>query len=118
MIRLPAEPPPGPKLKVFEPEGDFKKKGDDMFPTGGPSFVRLKMLLVLIENVSAYGRCTAGCCGGLCAAPASVVRGAPGGGAGGSIALPNLNDLLTLKLTETNPGPRPKFRGMISCPGD
>ena len=34
-----------------------------------------------------------------------------GGGVFGSIALPNLIDLPTLRLTERKPGPRPKFLG-------
>jgi hypothetical protein len=50
---LPPDPPLGPKEKLFEPEGDFKKNGEAMFPTGLPLFVRLKMLVALIEKVSA-----------------------------------------------------------------
>ena len=53
MVRLPLEPPPGPKKKLEEPEGDFKKYGDAMFPTGTPSFVRLKRLLTLMEILNA-----------------------------------------------------------------
>ena len=50
---------------------------------------------------------------------AVVVRGAPaGGGVFGSIALPNLIVLPTLRLTDKKPGPRPKFLGMIVCPGE
>ena len=52
MIRLPPELPPGPKEKLFEPDGDCKKKGEVMLPTGVPLFVRLKMLLAFNENVS------------------------------------------------------------------
>jgi hypothetical protein len=43
-MRFPADPPPGPKKKVFDPEGDCRKNGDVMFPTGTPLLVRLKML--------------------------------------------------------------------------
>ena len=52
MVRLPLEPPPGPKKKLEEPDGDFKKYGEVMFPTGGPSFVLLKRLLTFIERLS------------------------------------------------------------------
>ncbi len=34
------------------------------------------------------------------------------------MARPNLIDLVRLKLIEAKPGPRPKFRGMICCPGE
>ena len=47
-----------------------------------------------------------------------MVRGAPGGGADGGRALPNLNVFPMLRFTERKPGPRPKFRGMIVCPGE
>ena len=50
--RLPPDPAPGPKEKLFEPEGDFKKNGELMLPTGLPLFVRLRMLKVFTENVS------------------------------------------------------------------
>ena len=89
-----------------------------MLPTGGPAFVRLRRLFMFTENASVYGRCTGGGLGGVWALPASVVRGAPGGGAFGSIAGPNLNALPKLRLIEAKPGPRPKFRGMIVCPGE
>jgi hypothetical protein len=45
MMRLPPVPPPGPKIKLFEADGDCKKNGDVMLPTGAPLFVRLKKLL-------------------------------------------------------------------------
>ena len=101
-----------------------------MLPIGVPSLLRLKRLLKLAEKVNEYGRCTGGLAGGFAAAlpeaagpdgagaPALVVAGPPGGGACGSIAGPNLNTFATLKFTETKPGPRPKFRGMISWPGE
>jgi hypothetical protein len=71
-----------------------------MLPTGFPLFVRLRRLMVLMENTREYGRCTGSLVGG-CGAPlpASVVRGAPGGGVLGSIALPNLIVLLTFRLS-------------------
>jgi hypothetical protein len=53
IVRLPPEPLPGPKKKVFEPEGDCKKNGDAMFPTGAPLFVRFKTLLALMEKLIA-----------------------------------------------------------------
>ena len=65
MMRLPPVPPPGPKIKLFEPEGDCKKNGDVMLPTGAPLFVRLKTLLAFNENVIAYGRWTGGFAGGF-----------------------------------------------------
>jgi hypothetical protein len=59
-MRFPADPPPGPKKKVFDPEGDCRKNGDVMFPTGTPLLVRLKMLLAFNEKFTEYGRWTGG----------------------------------------------------------
>jgi hypothetical protein len=53
ITRLPAEPPPGPKKEILEPDGDCKKKGEVMFPIGVPLLVRFKMLVALTENVTA-----------------------------------------------------------------
>ena len=53
MMRLPPVPPPGPKIKLFEPDGDCKKNGDVILPTGVPLLVRLKRLLEYIEKVIA-----------------------------------------------------------------
>src|SRR3954463_1904026 len=89
-----------------------------MLPTGVAALVRLKTLLTFTENASVYGLCTGGGLGGVWDAAASVVRGAPGGGAFGSMADPNLNALPRFRLTEMKPGPRPMFRGMIFCPGE
>jgi len=73
-----------------------------MFPTGAPLFVRLKMFVAFTEKLSAYGRCTGDFAGGLASPPlAGVVLGPPGGGAFGSIALPNLKDLPTFIFNET-----------------
>jgi len=36
IVRLPPEPLPGPKKKVFEHEADFKKYGEAMLPMGLP----------------------------------------------------------------------------------
>jgi len=47
---FPPEPLPGPNEKL-EPDGDCRKKGDAMFPTGTPLFVRLKTLAALIEKL-------------------------------------------------------------------
>src|SRR5688500_9651498 len=55
--------------------------------------------------------------GAVAGALALVVPGPPGGGAFGSIAGPNFQTFATFKFTETKPGPRPKLRGMIVCPG-
>jgi hypothetical protein len=118
-MRFPADPPPGPKKKVFDPEGDCRKNGDVMFPTGTPLLVRLKMLLAFNEKFTEYGRWTGGLLGGFCSPPlAGVVVGPPGGGDFGSIALPNLIVFPTLMFTETKPGARPKLRGIIVCPGE
>ena len=61
---MPAEPPPGPK-NWFELDGDCRKNGDDMFPTGTLLFVRLKMLFAFTDRLSEYGRWTAGFAGGF-----------------------------------------------------
>jgi hypothetical protein len=50
---LPAEPPPGPKKNWFDPDGDCRKNGDAMFPTGTPLFVRLKTFVAFTEKLSA-----------------------------------------------------------------
>src|SRR5688572_25597290 len=63
--------------------------------------------------------------GGVAPAPGAVAAGAvalvvlgpPGGGAFGSIAGPNFQTFATLKFTDIKPGPRPKLRGMMVCPG-
>ena len=98
-----------------------------MLPIGVPSLLRLKKLLKLAERTNEYGRCTGGLAGGFAVVPlgavgagafALVVAGPPGGGALGAIAGPNLNTFATLKFTETKPGPRPKFRGMIVWPAE
>ena len=64
-MRLPAEPPPGPKENQLELDGDCRKNGDAMFPTGTLLFVRLKMLVAFTERLSEYGRWTAGFAGGF-----------------------------------------------------
>jgi len=83
-----------------------------MFPTGVPLFVRLKRLVVYIENPTVYGRWIGGFGCGAWGALALVVCGGPGGVLG-SIALPNLNIFSTPMFTEMNADPRPKFRGII-----
>ena len=45
-MRLPPELPPGPKKKLFEPDGDCKKKGEVMLPIGAPLLVRFSRLVV------------------------------------------------------------------------
>jgi hypothetical protein len=62
-----------------------------MFPIGGAALVRLKRLLMPTLNHSVYGRWIGAGLAGVCGAEASVVRGAPGGGVFGSIALPNFH---------------------------
>jgi hypothetical protein len=49
--RLPPDPPPEPKKKIFEPKGDCKKKGEDMFPMGVALLVRFKMFVAFIEKL-------------------------------------------------------------------
>ena len=52
IVRLPPEPPPEPKKKLFEPDADFKKYGEAMLPIGLPWLLRLKRLLMLTENAN------------------------------------------------------------------
>jgi len=62
---LPADPPLGPNENWFDPEGDCRKNGDDIFPTGTLLFVRFKMFEALSEKVTAYGRWIGGFAGGF-----------------------------------------------------
>ena len=69
-----------------------------MLPTGVLALVRLNTLLMFIEKESVQGSLNRAGLAGGCVEPASVVRGAPGGGVLGSIAGPNLNAFPRLKL--------------------
>ncbi len=51
--------------EAFDPDGDCRKNGDDMLPTGALLLVRLKMFVALIEKLTAYGRWTGGFAGGF-----------------------------------------------------